>query len=428
MAAQPLKVEDSIRAEARRLGFDVCRFTSVQEAWPASARLHEFIGLERHGSMGWMAETAERRAHPQAMWSGARSAVVLGVNYGPDRNPLDTLADRTGAAISVYAQGDDYHDLIKGRLKQLGGWMASKLGCELKVFVDTAPLMEKPLAERAGLGWQGKHTNLLSREFGSWLFLGSVLTTLELAPDAAEAEHCGSCRACLDICPTAAFPAPFQLDARRCISYLTIEHKEPIPAEFRPLMGNRIYGCDDCLAVCPWNKFAQAGREIRLQSRDALRSPRLETLAALDDAGFRTLFAKSPVKRIGRDRFVRNVLYAIGNSGEPALSASAVRLLDDPSALVRGAAVWALSRLDPGRFHAERAIRSHTELDEDVRAEWLGSSPAPKSAGEGDREAVEGGAASAAVGGRVPGAAVAAVAPGLAPSTAFGGPPPPPRG
>ena len=338
-------VEDRIKAHALSLGFDACRITDVPQSWPASARLIEFVGAERHGTMDWMAETAERRAHPNAMWAEARSAVVLGVNYGPDRNPLEALADPARAAISVYAQGDDYHELIKQRLKQLGRWMQATFGGELKVFVDTAPLMEKPLAERAGLGWQGKHTNLVSREFGSWLFLGSVLTTLELAPDPVEAEHCGSCRACLDVCPTAAFPAPFQLDARRCLSYLTIEHKGPMPLEFRAAMGNRIYGCDDCLAVCPWNKFAQGAREMRLQGRDELRGPALAELATLDDEGFRALFRKSPVKRIGRDRFVRNVLYAVGNSGDPALLHVAQRLLDDPSDVVRDAAEWATERL-----------------------------------------------------------------------------------
>jgi epoxyqueuosine reductase len=362
--------EEAIRAEALRLGFDVCRFASVDAPWAAGERLFEFLDLERHGSMEWMRETAERRSHPRAMWGGARSAVVLGVNYGPDRNPLEALEDPARAAISVYAQGDDYHELIKSRLKALGRWMAQQMGCELKVFVDTAPLMEKPLAQRAGLGWQGKHTNLLSREFGSWLFLGSVLTTLELTPDEPAEEHCGSCRACLDACPTDAFPAPFQLDARRCISYLTIEHRGPIPEEFRNRLGNRIYGCDDCLAVCPWNKFAQAGREMKLQAREALRGPKLEDLAALDDAEFRALFSKSPVKRIGRERFVRNVLYALGNAGDPALAASVVRLLDDPSPLVRGAAAWALGRLDPSRWAVERDRRSGREADVDVRTEW----------------------------------------------------------
>jgi len=318
-----------------------------------------------------MAETVDRRVHPRAMWPDARSAIVLGLNYGPETDPLAALADRSRAAISVYAQGDDYHELIKKRLKALGRWMAAEFGCELKVFVDTAPLMEKPLAHAAGLGWQGKHTNLVSREFGAWLFLGAVLTTLELEPDAPEREHCGSCRACLDVCPTNAFPAPFQLDARACLSYLTIEHRGPIPREYREPMGNRIYGCDDCLAVCPWNKFAQTAREQAFHARETLRGPKLADLAGLDDPTFRALFSKSPVKRIGRDRFVRNVLYAIGNSGDPALAETARRLLDDPAAEVRGAAVWALSRLLPeADYAALRQARAPAEPDAEVQLEW----------------------------------------------------------
>lgn len=363
-------VPKQIRDRARELGFDACRITSVADAWPAASRLAEFLAAGRHGEMGWMADTAERRAHPRVMWPGARSAIVLGVNYGPDSDPLAALADPARGAISVYARGDDYHELIKGRLKQLAGWIAARFGGELKVFVDTAPLMEKPLAERAGLGWQGKHTNLVSREFGSWLFLGSILTELELPRDAPSGDHCGQCRACLDVCPTAAFPAPYQLDARRCISYLTIELKGPVPLEFRQALGNRIYGCDDCLAVCPWNKFAQVSREMRLHARPALEGPALEDLARLDDPAFRALFAKSPVKRIGRERFVRNVLYAIGNSGEARLAAAAESLLDDPSPLVRGAAVWALGRLWPTGFAALRAARMADEADPDVRGEW----------------------------------------------------------
>jgi len=371
--------EDLIRAEARRLGFDLCRFTNLDPAWPAAARLDEFLQQGRHGEMGWMAETAGRRAHPQGMWPDARSAIVLGLNYGPDENPLAAASEATRGVISVYARGDDYHELIKGRLKQLGGWMRSRFGGELKVFVDTAPLMEKPLAERAGVGWQGRHTNLVSREFGSWLFLGSILTTLELTPDAPEPMTCGSCTACLSACPTDAFPAPFQLDARRCISYLTIELKGPIPREFRRALGNRIYGCDDCLAACPWNKFAQAAREQRLAAREALTAPSLAELSRLDDAGFRTLFAKNPVKRLGRDRFVRNVLYAIGNSGDLALAAEAERLLDDPAPGVRGAAVWALSQLlAPTAWRALRAARIEREADGEVRAEW--NSPHPMGA------------------------------------------------
>ncbi|WP_430422922.1 tRNA epoxyqueuosine(34) reductase QueG [Phenylobacterium sp.] len=363
--------EGLIRAEAERLGFDLCRFTDIDEAWPAAARLLEFVDAGRHGEMGWMAETIERRKHPRAMWDGARSAIVLGLNYGPGHDPMAILGDRSKGAISVYAQGDDYHEVIKSRLKALARWMVATLGGELKVFVDTAPLLEKPLAERAGLGWQGKHTNLVSREFGSWLFLGSILTTLELAPDAAEAMNCGSCHACLDVCPTNAFPAPFQLDARRCISYLTIELKGPIPREFRPMLGNRIYGCDDCLAVCPWNKFARAGREQKLAAREALIGPSLAELVRLDDAAFRALFAKNPVKRIGRDRFVRNVLYAIGNSDEAVLADDAQRLLADPSPLVRGAAVWALSRLMPSAtFETLRQKNCRNEADPAVLEEW----------------------------------------------------------
>ena len=367
-----LSREDQIRAEAGALGFDVCRFTDLDQAWPAAARLEAYIDAGRHGEMGWMADTLERRRHPRAMWEGARSAIVLGVNYGPDRDPLAILGKRTKGAISVYAQGDDYHQLVKGRLKTLAQKLQSKLGGKVKVFVDTAPLMEKPLAERAGLGWQGRHTNLVSREFGSWLFLGAILTTLELPPDAPEPMRCGSCTACLEVCPTKAFPAPFQLDARRCISYLTIELKGPIPREFREALGNRIYGCDDCLAVCPWNKFAQAGREQRLAAREALRTPSLAELSRLDDAAFRALFAKSPVKRIGRDRFVRNVLYAIGNSGEPGLAAEARRRLDDAAPVVRGAAVWALSRLlSKEDFEALRAERIAGEEDAGVLREYL---------------------------------------------------------
>ncbi|MBI5939100.1 MAG: tRNA epoxyqueuosine(34) reductase QueG [Caulobacterales bacterium] len=335
----------AIRKGALGLGFDVCGFASATDAWPAGGRLETFVTEGLHGTMGWMADTLPRRAHPTGMWPAARSAIVLGINYGPDGDPLEALKTRSSGIISVYAQGDDYHELIKGRLKNLAGQIVARHGGEVKVFVDTAPLMEKPLAQRAGLGWQGKHTNLVSRGLGSWLFLGSILTTLAIEPDAAEVDHCGSCRACLDICPTKAFPAPYRLDARRCISYLTIEHAGPVPEAFREAMGNRIYGCDDCLAVCPWNKFAATARESAFHAREALRSPGLADLAALDDPAFRTLFRKSPVKRIGRDRFVRNVLYAIGNSGDPTLAASAEALTGDPSDVVSDAAGWALNRL-----------------------------------------------------------------------------------
>ncbi len=334
-----------IRDEARRVGFDVSGIAAVTQPWDAGEHLARFIDDGRHGDMQWMETTAERRSHPTKMWPEARSVIVLGMNYGPDTNPLEALARRSDGVISVYAQGRDYHDLIKGRLKTLAASVGRRLGGEVKVFVDTAPLMEKPLAALAGLGWQGKHTNLVSREFGSWLFLGAILTTLDLEPDAPSGDHCGACRACLDICPTNAFPAPYQLDARACLSYLTIEHHGPIPEVYRAPMGNRIYGCDDCLAVCPWNKFASAAREAGLHAREALRSPALADLAALDDGAFRALFSASPVKRVGRDRFVRNVLYAVGNSGDPSLAPSAQARLDDDDPVVRDAAGWALARL-----------------------------------------------------------------------------------
>jgi epoxyqueuosine reductase len=334
-----------IRDSAQALGFDACRFASAEAPWSAGERLARFVEAGRHGDMGWMETTLARRSHPTAMWDGARTAIVLGLNYGPRSDPLPEMADRSAGYISVYARGDDYHEVIKGRLKTLAGQVAARTGQEVKVFVDTAPLMEKPLAQRAGLGWQGKHTNLLSRTHGNWLFLGVILSAAEIAPDAPEGEHCGRCTECLDACPTNAFPAPFQLDARRCLSYLTIEFAGPWPEEFRTAMGNRIYGCDDCLAVCPWNKFAAQAREGRLQAREALVSPRLAELAALDDAAFRALFSKSPIKRIGRDRFVRNVLYAIGNSGDAGLKASASALVDDASEVVADAARWAVLQL-----------------------------------------------------------------------------------
>jgi epoxyqueuosine reductase len=334
----------------------------------AAPRLREFLATGAHGDMGWMAN-ADRRGEPRVLWPDVRSIVMLGINYGPDDDPLAILKERTRGAISVYARGDDYHDLIKSRLKQIGRWLIDRADGDVKVFVDTAPVMEKPLAAAAGLGWQGKHTNLVSRQFGSWLFLGAIFTTLELPPDEPERDHCGQCRACLDICPTAAFPAPYRLDARRCISYLTIEHKGQIPRELRPLIGNRIYGCDDCLAVCPWNKFAVAGREVKLAAREVLRAPPLAELARLDDAAFRTLFAKSAVKRVGRARFVRNVLIAIGNSGDASLAAEAERLLEDESPLVRGAAIWALGRLDCDRLRRVEKRRTR-DAHPDLNAEW----------------------------------------------------------
>jgi len=335
----------------------------------ARARLARFLTAGWHGDMDWMQTTAERRSAPRALWPDVRSIAMLGMNYGPDHDPLAVLARKDRAAISIYAQGDDYHDLIKKRLKELARWLTARAGGDVKVFVDTAAVMEKPLAEQAGLGWQGKHTNLVSRQYGSWLFLGAIFTTLDLPADDAETDACGSCRACLDICPTAAFPEPYRLDARRCISYLTIEHKGPIPRSLRPLMGNRIYGCDDCLAICPWNKFAVQGREAKLAARDALRTPKLAELVRLDDAQFRALFSKSPVKRTGRDRFVRNVLIAVGNSGNPSLADDARHLLDEASPLVRGAAVWALSRLMPRDEFAELS-RAKKEHDDSVEDEW----------------------------------------------------------
>ncbi len=332
-------------------------------------RLENFLAEGAHGDMAWLASTADRRAAPSTLWPDARSVIMLGMNYGPDTDPLAILKARDRAAISVYAQGDDYHELIKSRLKSLARWLTANAGGDVKVFVDTASVMEKPLAARAGLGWQGKHTNLVSRQYGSWLFLGAIFTTLDLPEDQAEPDSCGTCRACLDICPTAAFPAPYRLDARRCISYLTIEHKGPIPRDLRAAIGNRIYGCDDCLAVCPWNKFASQGREAKLGARDVLRAPRLADLANLDDAQFRTLFSKTSIKRTGRDRFVRNVLIAIGNSGDVNLAVEAERLLDDASPLVRGAAVWALSKLLPSEQLAALA-KKKTEDDTSVKEEW----------------------------------------------------------
>ena len=365
------ELKSALASEARALGFDCIGVSDPDVLADAGKHFRDFLEAGAHGDMDWLAASPERRTDPRVLWAGVRSVIMLGVNYGPDENPLAILEHRTRGAISVYAQGDDYHDLIKKRLKALARWLVAASDCEVKVFVDTAAVMEKPLAQAAGLGWQGKHTNLVSREFGSWLFLGAIYTSLELPRDAAEADHCGSCRACLDICPTSAFPAPYRLDARRCISYLTIENKGPIPREFRNAIGNRIYGCDDCLAACPWNKFAQAGRETKLAARDELRAPSLAELARLDDAAFRALFTKSPVKRIGRDRFIRNVLIAIGNSNDRALANEAERLLDDDSPLVRGAAVWALSQLLGRQEFLARAARTlRDEPDETVRAEW----------------------------------------------------------
>jgi epoxyqueuosine reductase len=366
-------IREAIRDQALAAEFDAVGFAQAHLAEEVRAGLSEFIARGYHGDMGWLARTATRRGDPQALWPDARSVVVLGVNYAPKDDPL-ALADMTECGmISVYARGRDYHDTLKRRLKALAHWIEKRWPGSLKFFVDTAPVMEKPLAQRAGLGWQGKHTNLVSRQFGSWLFLGEIYLTLALEPDKADSDHCGSCHRCLDACPTAAFPAPYQLDARRCISYLTIEHKGMIPVELRQAIGNRIYGCDDCLAVCPWNKFARAAREPDFLAREELAAPRLAELALLDDTAFRKMFAGSPIKRTGRDRFLRNVLIAIGNAvaGDPQLMAAARRCLDDPSPLVRAAAVWAYSRQAPEALcEADRAHRLAEEADPLVREEW----------------------------------------------------------
>ncbi|MGR3822822.1 MAG: tRNA epoxyqueuosine(34) reductase QueG [Salipiger marinus] len=337
--------------EARAVGFSACRICRPGDVPQVAERLAEFLAAGRHGQMGWMAERTGWRGDPTALWPEARSVIMLAENYGPDHDPRAVLARPERAAVSVYAQNRDYHDVVKKRLKRLGRWLMAAAEAEapqIKVFVDTAPVMEKPLGQAAGLGWQGKHTNLVSRDLGSWFFLGSIFTTLALPVDGAERDHCGSCRACLDACPTDAFPAPYQLDARRCISYLTIEHAGPVAEDLRPLLGNRIYGCDDCLAACPWNKFAEQAAEIKYHARDDLRAPALADLARLDDAGFRALFSGSPIKRIGRDRFVRNVLYAIGNSGRGDLREVAQGLCTDADDTVRDAAHWAVARLAQG--------------------------------------------------------------------------------
>ncbi|MBY5715917.1 tRNA epoxyqueuosine(34) reductase QueG [Rhizobium leguminosarum] len=359
-----------VRAESAAKGFDLCRITRPDAIPQAKERLGQFIDAGRHGTMDWMAETRERRGDPRTLWSEVRSVVVFGLNYAPEEDPRGILDKPDKAAISVYARNRDYHDVIKGRLKEIATRFAARAGADVKVFVDTAPVMEKPLAAAAGIGWQGKHTNLVSRTHGSWLFLGTMFTTADLAVDAPEIDHCGSCRACLDICPTAAFPAPYQIDARRCISYLTIEHKGPIDADLRALIGNRIYGCDDCLAACPWNKFASSASEMKLKAREDLKEPSIAFLLTLDDAAFRAFFSGSPVKRIGRDRFIRNVLIAAGNSGDKVLVGPCRLLSDDPSPVVRGMAVWALSQLmEAGEFAAFAAQRAD-ESDDDVLNEW----------------------------------------------------------
>jgi epoxyqueuosine reductase len=361
-----------VLAEARAAGFAVARVTSPAAVRPEAAeRLADFLRKGWHGDMGWMAATQERRSHPQALWPEARSVVMLGMSYAPDSDPLAVLAEPSRGAISCYAQSRDYHDVVKAGLRRVAGALQQASGAEVKVFVDTAPLMEKPVAQAAGLGWQGKHTNLVSRAYGSWLFLGAILTTAELEPDAPETDHCGSCRRCLDVCPTNAFPTPYQLDPRRCISYLTIEHKGHIAPEFRKPMGNRVFGCDDCLAVCPWNKFAVAARHAGLAARDAARNPPLIELLTLDEAGFRARFAGTPVKRTGRDRVVRNALIAAGNSGDATLLGAVERLLEDPSPLVRAMAVWALRQLAGSRaWGIARNRYMLRESDAAVVAEW----------------------------------------------------------
>ncbi|NGN42577.1 tRNA epoxyqueuosine(34) reductase QueG [Mesorhizobium sp. CGMCC 1.15528] len=374
ISSQPVRADrlrQLIDREAARAGFAAVAVTTPDAIPQAPMRLAEFVADGFHGSMAWISETLQRRADPSTLWPEVRSIIVLAMNYGPESDPRALQEKRDRGAISVYAQNRDYHDVMKGRLKEIAGKIVARAGGDVKVFVDTAPVMEKPLAQSAGIGWQGKHTNLVSREFGSWLFLGTIFCTAELTPDKAEEDHCGSCRACLDACPTDAFPAPYRLDARRCISYLTIENKGPIPQEFRAAIGNRIYGCDDCLAACPWNKFARAASEAKLVARDDLRAPALADFLAMDDTGFRDFFSGSPVKRIGRDRFLRNVLIAAGNSGDASLAAACESLAADASPLVRGAAVWALSRLmEPTAFSA-LATSARQDDDADVRREWL---------------------------------------------------------
>ena len=341
--ADTLKSELIDQAHAE--GFDLCRICRPWDIPDVPQQLHDFLDKGRHGQMSWLAERTEWRGNPAALWPEAKSVIMLGESYRPDHDPRDILDHPEKGAISVYAQNKDYHDLVKKRLKRLARWLIAQAGGEVKVFVDTAPVPEKPLGQAAGLGWQGKHTNLVSRDLGNWFFIGSVFTTLDIATDPRETDHCGSCRSCLDACPTDAFPAAYQLDARRCISYLTIEHHGPVDPDLRPLLGNRIYGCDDCLAACPWNKFAVEAREIRYRARHDLIAPDLIELAGLDDAAFRAKFSGSPIKRIGRNRFVRNVLYAIGNSNSPAGLGVAQDLAHDPDPTVRDAALWAIKRL-----------------------------------------------------------------------------------
>ena len=361
------KIRERVLAE----GFDAVGIASPHALGEASAHLEDYLARNFHGDMDWLERRWRERGNPRALWPDVKSVIVAGLNYAPATDALALLGRPSVGDISVYARGRDYHHVLEKKLKRVGRWIAQEFISDVKIFVDTAPVMEKPLAAAAGLGWQGKHTNLVSLDFGSWLFLGVIYSTLELGADTPHEDRCGSCRRCLDVCPTRAFPEPYRLDARRCISYLTIEHKGHIAEEFRAAVGNRIYGCDDCLAVCPWNKFASEAREIAFHPRDELEAPLLEELADLDDAGFRRLFAGSPVKRLGRDRFVRNVLIAIGNSGEPRLVPTVVRRLADASPLVRAMAVWALRQL--GGESETGALKERLlpgEPDEAVRAEW----------------------------------------------------------
>lgn len=360
-----------VKAAAVRLGLDAVGVTRLDVSAEAGARLREFLDAGRHGEMDWMQREADRRSDPARLWPEARSAILVGLSYAPPDNPLAALDLKDRAVVSCYAKGRDYHDVLKSRIKTLAREFARLSGADVKVFVDTAPLMEKPLAASAGLGWQGKHTNLVSREHGSWLFLGAILTTAELQPDVAETDHCGSCRRCLDACPTAAFPAPYQLDARRCLAYLSIEHKGHIPREFRAAMGNRVFGCDDCLAVCPWNKFAAQSREAAFAARQGVDNPPLAELLSLDDAAFRIRFAGTPVKRTGRNRIMRNALIAAGNANDAALEPSIAARLDDESDIVRAAAVWALRRIAPSQaFDAYRHSHAPRERDAAVVDEW----------------------------------------------------------
>ena len=364
-------IKEAIREKALAAGFDDAGFATAVDDGSSGTHLAAFLARGLHGDMDWMARTAERRASPRALWAEARSVVVLGASYAPADDPLASLARRDRATVSVYARGRDYHDVLKKRLKGLGRWMAETYACDVKVFVDTAPVMEKPLAARAGVGWQGKHTNLVSRRLGSWFFLGEVFTTLDIPPDTPATDLCGTCDRCRDACPTDALAEPYRIEPRRCVSYLTIEHKGAIEPELRAAMGNRIYGCDDCLAVCPWNKFAAPTADDPFAARDELAAPRLAELARLDDAGFRRFFAGSPIKRTGRDRFLRNVLIAIGNSGDASLADAARECLGDASPLVRGMAVWALSRLlDQSQMEHLGVHLVAGETDSSVRAEW----------------------------------------------------------